>query len=88
MERSGIKYEVIIQDEWNNLYQMGFYNALEDAIPDVNDFLKSYNVQIDELKEYPSTFGMCFDREVETPDENIIMIRGFILNWEELIKSN
>lgn len=72
------KYEVIIQDEWNNLYHMGFYDNLEDAIPDVNDFLKVYDVRIDELKEYPSTFGYCFDTEVETKDEMIIMIRGFI----------
>lgn len=74
------KYEVIIQDEWNNLYQLGFYDKLENAIPDVNDFLEVYDVQINELKEYPSTFGMCFDTEVETKDENIIMVRGFILD--------
>lgn len=72
------KYEVIIQDEWNNLYQIGFYDKLEDALPDVNDFLEAYDVEIQELIEYPSTFGMCFDTEIETKDENTVMIRGFV----------
>lgn len=85
-----IKYEVIIQDEWNNLYQIGFYNTLMEALPDVNDFLKTYDVKLDEIKEYPSTFGMCFDTEIETKDENTVMVRGFILDWENVIdeKSN
>lgn len=85
-----IKYEVIIQDEWNNLYQIGFYNTLNEALPDVNDFLETYGVKLDEIKEYPSTFGMCFDTEIETKDENIVMVRGFILDWENIIneKSN
>lgn len=85
-----IKYEVIIQDEWNNLYQIGFYNTLKEALPDVNDFLKTYDVKLDEIKEYPSTFGMCFDMEIETKDENVVMVRGFILDWENIIneKSN
>ena len=84
------KYEVIIQDEWNNLYQIGFYDKLEDAIPEINEFLSVYEVEITELKEYPSTFGMCFDTEIETKDENTVMIRGFVLNWESVIneKSN
>lgn len=85
-----IKYEVIIQDEWNNLYQIGFYNTLNEALPDVNDFLETYDVKLDEIKEYPSTFGMCFDTEIETKDENIVMVRGFILDWENIVneKSN
>lgn len=85
-----IKYEVIIQDEWNNLYQIGFYNTLKEALPDVNDFLETYGVKLDEIKEYPSTFGMCFDTEIETKDENVVMVRGFILDWENIIneKSN
>ena len=73
------KYEVLIQDEWNNLYQMGFYDKLEDTLPDVNGFLSVYNTKIDKIKEYPSTFGPCFDTEVETPNGDIIMVRGFIL---------
>ena len=72
------KYFVMIQDEWNNLYYIGQYNTLEEAIPDVNDFLETYNVQIKELTEYPSTFGMCFDKSVEVDEFTEIMIRGFI----------
>lgn len=74
------KYIVFTQDEWNNLYLMGFYNNLKDAIPDVNQWLETYNVSIDSLDEYPSTFGMAFDKEVETPNEQYVMVRGFILD--------
>lgn len=74
------KYEVFIQDEWNNIYLVGFYDNLEDAIPEVNEFLETYDMKIDELKEYPSTFGLCFDKEVETPNGEIVMVRGFILS--------
>lgn len=77
------KYQVIIQDEYNNLYHYGFYNNLSDAIPMINDFLDVYNVKIDELTEYPSTFGWCFDKEVEV-DEGYIMIRGFVFDDEYL----
>ena len=73
------KYIVFTQDEWNNLYLMGFYDDLKDAIPEVNDWLKIYGVEIDELEEYPSTFGYTFDKEIETKDENFVMVRGFIL---------
>lgn len=73
------KYIVFTQDEWNNLYLMGFYDDLKDAIPEVNDWLKIYDVEIDELEEYPSTFGYTFDKEIETKDENFVMVRRFIL---------
>lgn len=72
------KYEVMMQDEWNNLYFIGFYDKLEDAIPEVNEWLEVYNVSIGELTEYASTFGPCFDTEVETDTGEIVMIRGFI----------
>lgn len=75
------KYQVIIQDEWNNLYHIGFYDNLSDAIPDVNDWLQSYEASIDELTEYPSTFNMCFDKEIEVyGGESVIYIRGFIFD--------
>lgn len=81
MERFELKkYEVFIQDEWNNLWLMGFYDNLEDAIPDINGFLETYETQITELKEYPSTFGTCFDTYVETTDSEGVTIRGFILS--------
>lgn len=57
------KYEVLIQDKWNNLYQMGFYDTLDEA----------------------STFGPCFNTEVITPNDDIILVRGFILDWEKVI---
>ena len=72
------KYQVIIQDEWNNLYHIGFYDNLDDSLQDVNEFLETYDVKVDSLQEYASTFGSCFDVDIETPTEEIIMVRGFI----------
>lgn len=70
-------YQIIIQDEFDNLYHIGFYKKLEDGLEDINYFLKAYETQIDELKEYSGTFGMCFDKNIEIEDGGI-MIRGFI----------
>lgn len=73
------RYIVFIQDEWNNLYWIGEFNDLSKAVPEVNEWLETYNVKIDSLEEYVSTFGLAFDKEIETEDESIIMVRGFIL---------
>lgn len=72
------RYLVIMQDEWNNLYYMGEYKELIDALPDINDFLEAYDIKLDELNEYPSTFGMCFDKDIET-NSGFVMVRGFVL---------
>lgn len=75
-------YQVIAQDEYNNLYLLGFYKQLSDATNDINDWLSIYNVQLDEpLREYSSTFGSAFDKEIEV-DEGVVMIRGFALDKE------
>lgn len=74
------KYQVIMQDEYNNLYHLGFYENLKESIDDVNAWLEIYDVSIDELVEYASTFCMCFDRDIETPDGTWVMVRGFIFN--------
>lgn len=71
------KYQVIFQDEWNNLYEVGFYDNLNDSIDDINDYLKTYNAKIDELQEYISTFSKSFDTEIDT-ESGVVMIRGFI----------
>ena len=78
-------YQVIMQDEYNNLFCLGFYSNLDDAIPDVNDWLSAYSITIDEITEYPSTFGMCFDREIEVDDgESVVYLRGFVYDEEVL----
>ena len=71
------KYQVIFQDEWNNLYEVGFYDNLNDSIDDINDYLKTYNAKIEELQEYISTFSKTFDTEIDT-ESGVVMIRGFI----------
>ena len=83
-------YEVMMQDEYDNLYLLGFYESLDDAIEDINGFLGAYDdegvvpLKKGDLAEYASTFGSCFDREVEWENEDdcpgTIMIRGFILS--------
>lgn len=71
-------YQVFMQDELNNLYMIGFYLNLQNAVPAVNEFLETYGVTIDEIPEYASTFGTCFDMTI--PDEEAcgVMVRGFI----------
>lgn len=83
-------YEVMMQDEYDNLYLLGFYESLDDAIEDINDFISAYYedgaipIKKGDLAEYASTFGSCFDREIEWKNEDdcpgSIMIRGFILS--------
>ena len=76
-----------MQDEWNNLYYLGEYKKLKDSISDINDWLKVYNtfIEEDDLKEYSSTFGSCFDLDIGMMHENRddllgIMVRGFVLD--------
>ena len=85
-------YQVIVQDEWNNLTELGYYKDLRDAVPEVNSFLEVYGVQIteDDLVEYPSTFSMVFDLNLGDlfPDNDevyAISIRGFIYDGEALL---
>ena len=83
-------YEVMMQDEYDNLYLLGFYGSLGDAIEDINDFISVYDedgaipLKKEDLAEYASTFGTCFDREIEWKNEDdcpgSVMIRGFILS--------
>lgn len=77
------RYIVFIQDEWNNLWWIGEYSKLSEALPDVNSFLDVYNVQLNELKEYTCTFGSAFDKEIETESGEIIMVRGFIIKGDK-----
>lgn len=78
-------YMIFIQDEWDNNIYLGLYKNLETAIPDINNELKTWNMHIDELQEYPSTFGYCFDTVVyDAKEETSVMIRGFILDTDML----
>ena len=83
-------YEIMMQDEYDNLYLLGFYESLDDALEDINDFIGAYDddgaipLEKGDLAEYASTFGTCFDREIEWENEEdcpgTIMVRGFILS--------
>ena len=79
-----------MQDEYDNLYLLGFYDSLDDALEDINGFIGAYEddgaipLEKGDLAEYASTFGTCFDREIEWENEEdcpgTIMVRGFILS--------
>lgn len=91
-------YLVIMQDEYNNLYEVGYFKSLDDAIPEINQHLSAYNIELKpgSVKEYVSTFDWCFDATVsdliedwdedECPEAAMIMIRGFIYNAEKFKK--
>jgi len=79
-----MRFLVFTQDEYNNNYYIGVFNELENAIPKINEWLGGYEVQITELTRYPGTFGYCFDKEIITPNEEYVYVRGFILDDEEL----
>lgn len=86
-------YQVLFQDEWNNISEIGWYKELSDAISDINEHLEIYVddngepfvLKKEQLKEYPSTFNYCFDLELGLLDEEErfnglygCAIRGFI----------
>lgn len=83
-------YQIVMQDEYDDLYLLGFYESLDDSIEDINGFISAYYedgaipLKKGDLAEYASTFGSCFDREIEWKNEDdcpgSIMIRGFILS--------
>ena len=83
-------YEVMMQDEYDNLYQLGFYGSLDDAIEDINGFIGAYEddgavpLRKGDIAQYASTFGTCIDRPIEWENEDdcpgCIMVRGFILS--------
>ena len=77
-------YLVFMEDEWHNNTYLGVYEHLENALPDINEWLSTYDTQIDTIQEYASTFSMCFDMSIETPDETYVYVRGFILDDSQL----
>ena len=86
-------YQVIYQDEWDNLIQLGFYNKLEDAVNDINNELEEYDISItkEDLKSHSGMFGECFDLNIsllfdDRDDIPFVKIRGFIFDKEFLIK--
>ena len=87
------KYEVMFIDEYNNMYLIGFFNNLQDAVPELNNMLKGYEAvdeetgevfepqlgdeHIGDLTEYVSTYGTCFDKDI-CVQEGCVQIRGFV----------
>lgn len=70
-------YQIILVDEYENMYEQGYYPSLEgEAIIDINSFLSTYADEYKDItgkelklvdgdvKEYVSTFNSCFDCSV------------------------
>lgn len=36
-------YEMFMQDEWGDIYLLGFYKTLDDSIKDINAFIYDYH---------------------------------------------
>ena len=85
-------YQVMFEDEYFNLYEVGWYEDLDDAVDDINKFIwvEEFKLQKGDLKVYSSTFGFAFDtclydialtrhNEEELMDyQGGEMIRGFV----------
>ena len=89
-------YQVIIEDEYCNLYHYGFFGSLDEATVEINKFIERDNaastdalqlplLKKGELKEYVSSVGPCFDHQIIVESEDgfdsrSIMVRGFIFD--------
>lgn len=83
------KYQVVFVDEYDNWYEVGWYDDLEEAEEPLNDYLKLYKdedgnvpefgegTNLGHLEEYPSTFTFCFDRFIDV-DCGCVQVRGFV----------
>ena len=56
-------YQVVFEDEYLNLWEVGWYENLDDAIDDINKFIyvDEFKLQKGDISVYPSTFGFAFD---------------------------
>ena len=97
------RYQVIYIDEWNNMYEIGWFDTLREAEPIINNYIKDYILNdgendgknaefgedkpLGELKEYPSTYGFCFDKEIYT-ESGCLQVRGFVRENKTSSKEN
>lgn len=84
-------YQVLIQDNYNNLHLIGFYKQLKDSINDINEFLSIYNIKITkkDLIENIGIFNTNFDLDLSSifeKNDNAygLYIRGFVLEGLDL----
>lgn len=89
-------YQVVFEDEYLNLIEVGWYENLDDAIDDINGFIweDAFKLQKGDLSVYPSTFGFAFDTciydiALTRHDEEELMdyqggemIRGFVHSFD------
>ena len=81
-----LKYQFILQDEYNNLFEIGYFKDLESAVPEINASLDVYHtsVTLEQLQaaERNSPFGGGLDVELYEDNDSevgsLIMIRCFV----------
>lgn len=88
-------YQVVFQDNNNNLYNIGYYHHLEEAIPDINACLNIYediNIKKEDLEkcmvtlgEWYNCFYLCLNSLYSCKNDNLY-IRGFVYDYEELLE--
>lgn len=69
------KYQVVFVDEYSNWWLCGFYDDLNEALPQANAFLSQYK---SDPSEETGTSGPSFGKEFATPC-GCVSIRGFVL---------
>lgn len=80
------KYQIMLQDIWNNLYEIGYYDSLEEALVDINNELEAYNTSVSletlQTAEHNSPYGGGLDvilyENDDEEDGDVIQIRGFL----------
>lgn len=83
------KYQIIVVNKYNNFYDLGLYNNLDDSIEDINEYLPyGYKLKKGDLKEYSSgnSFGGYVSDilDIDCDDSEIYgyQVRGFIYDYD------
>lgn len=82
-------YIVQTEDEWNNTTLIGFFTDLKVAEKEIKESYKDFKyIDTLDLKEYPSTFEMQFNTDLEYDEETgeYLRVFGYIISLDAAIK--
>ena len=93
-------YHIFVMDNWQDVEEIGYYTSLENkslleelnsyfedkiVLDDNEEEIEDFKLKPGNLKEYASSFGSCFDKNIDIKDEGCIRIFGFINDLDTLI---